>query len=164
MSEQIRPLHPDEALLFRDIRLEALRLHPDAFGADFDTEAANDLAFFSQRLAANVVFGGFHEEALLGIAGFMPKSGIKSAHKGMLWGMYVRPQARRSGLSRRLVEAVLTHARQHVEQLELSVEAGNVAARRLYAAVGFEVYGIEPRSLKVRGRYLDEVLMVNMLR
>lgn len=41
--------------------------------------------------------------------------------------------------------------------------AANVVARRLYASLGFTEYGIEMHSLKVEGRYLDEVLMVKIL-
>ncbi|WP_158925451.1 GNAT family N-acetyltransferase [Acidisphaera sp. S103] len=163
MNDLIRPLRPDEAELYRDIRLEALRLHPEAFGADFESEA-NDLTFFRQRLTSNVVFGGFRGNAVLGVVGFMPQGGAKRAHKGTLWGMYVRAEARGSGLSRLLAEAVLAHGQDYVELIQLSVAAENVPARRLYAALGFEPYGVEARALKVDGRYVDEVLMVKMLR
>jgi L-amino acid N-acyltransferase YncA len=37
------------------------------------------------------------------------------------------------------------------------------ARRRLYASLGFTEYGIEAHSLKVEGRYLDEVPMVKFL-
>ena len=57
MTFTIRPLRVDEAELYRDIRLEALRLHPEAFGASFETEAAQPLAFFQGRLTGNVIFG-----------------------------------------------------------------------------------------------------------
>ena len=162
MSFEVRPLRADEPALYRDIRLEALRTHPEAFGASFDNEAAQPLAFFSGRLANNVIFGGFQDQTLLGTAGFMLQSGAKREHKGMFWGMYVRPAARGTGLSRRLVEAVLDHARGRVELIQLTVVADNTVARRLYASLGFEPYGVEVKSLKVEGRYLDEVLMVKM--
>lgn len=159
----IRPLRADEPALYREIRLEALRLHPEAFGSSFEDEAARPLAFFEQRLTGNKIFGGFRGLELLGTAGFMPESGAKRVHKGHLWGMYVRPEARGSGLARRLVEAVLEHAQYQVELIQLSVVLGNVAAHRLYLSLGFEPYGIEARSLKLEGRYLDEVHMVRML-
>jgi ribosomal protein S18 acetylase RimI-like enzyme len=90
----------------------------------------------------------------------MIQPGAKRAHKGTLWGMYVRPVARGSGLARALVEAVLDHARQRVELIQLEVVTDNLAARRLYVALGFEPYGIEEHALRVEDRYLDEVLMV----
>jgi RimJ/RimL family protein N-acetyltransferase len=163
MTFAIRPLRPDEPELYREIRLEALRLHPDAFGASFEDEAARPLAFFEQRLAGNVIFGGFRDQDLLGTAGFMPEAGAKRIHKAHLWGMYVRASARGTGLARLLVEAVLDHAKDRVELVQLSVVAGNAGARRLYTSLGFTPYGIEERSLKVAGQYLDEVHMVRLL-
>jgi RimJ/RimL family protein N-acetyltransferase len=58
---------------------------------------------------------------------------------------------------------VLDHATRHAELIQLSVVSDNIGAQRLYAAAGFQPYGVEFRSLKVDGRYLDEVLMVKLL-
>jgi RimJ/RimL family protein N-acetyltransferase len=77
--------------------------------------------------------------------------------------MYVRDAARGTGLARMLVGAVLDHATERAELIQLSVVSTNGAARRLYASFGFEPYGIEERSLKVDGAYLDEVHMVRRL-
>jgi ribosomal protein S18 acetylase RimI-like enzyme len=163
MSFVIRPLRPDEAALYRDIRLEGLRLHPEAFGSAFEQEAAESLSFFEQRLTGNTIFAGVREQEIFGTAGFMPQPGLKRAHKGHLWGMYVRAAARGTGLARQLVEAVLEHAQERVELVQLSVVAGNVPAQRLYASLGFAPYGLEERALKLNGDYLDEVLMVKRL-
>ena len=159
MTFMIRPLRADEVALYREVRLEALRAHPEAFSASFENEAAQPLTFFTGRLTGGVIFGGFRDQALLGVVGFMIQVGAKREHKGMLWGMYVRPEARRTGLARGLVEALLDHARDRVELVQLSVTADNLNASRLYASLGFEPYGIEKQALKVDGRYLDEVLM-----
>ena len=71
--------------------------------------------------------------------------------------------ARKSGLGKRLVAAVLDHARGRVEMVQLTVVSENEAARRLYEAMGFVEYGYEKRALKQDGRYFDEVLMVKFL-
>jgi RimJ/RimL family protein N-acetyltransferase len=159
----IRVLGPADAALFRDIRLEALHLTPEAFGSTHEVEAARPLEFFEGRLASSTVFGGFEGAALLGIAGFKQEDGLKERHKAMLLGMYVRPSARGCGLGARLVDAVLAHARGRVEQVNLAVVEGNEAARRLYAAAGFVEYGLERRALKYQGRYWDEILMAAAL-
>ena len=77
--------------------------------------------------------------------------------------MYVRAAGRNLGLGERLVAAVLDHARGHVEMVQLTVVSENVAARRLYGAMGFVEYGYEKRALKQDGRYYDEVLMAKFL-
>jgi RimJ/RimL family protein N-acetyltransferase len=156
---EIRRLLPQDAALYRDIRLEALRTEPDAFSSTFDAEQDQPLDTFAARLADSTVFGAFIDGELDGVAGFYVQPGPKHAHKGMLWGMFVRPAYRGTGIGRRLVEAVVAHARQHVELLELFVVADNWAARRLYQRLGFIEYGIERHATKYRGRYHDDVLM-----
>jgi len=81
----------------------------------------------------------------------------------VLVGMYVRPHARGAGIGRRLVEAVIAHARQHVELLQATVVSSNEPAWRLYAKLGFIEYGIEKNALKQDARYWDDVLMAKAL-
>src|SRR6266481_5062879 len=93
----------------------------------------------------------------------LARGGLIENNKAALWGMYVRPAARSSGLGRRLVEAVVNHASERVEQLQLSVVAANDDACRLYRSMGFSEYGREMKALKQDGRYYDEILMVRFL-
>jgi RimJ/RimL family protein N-acetyltransferase len=159
----IRALAPADAAAFRAVRLAGLKDSPEAFGCTFEAEVAKPLAWFFNRLAASQIFGAFRRGEIVGIAGFAVRSGEKEAHKGLLWGMYVQPAARGAGIARRLVEAVLDHARSRVELIQLSVVVGNEPARRLYAGFGFVEYGIERNSLKFGGRYYDEILMAKQL-
>lgn len=155
----IRLLTPEDAMLYRAIRLEALEMNPEAFGSTLERERELPLARFEERLAASDVFGAFIAGELVGIAGFHREEGTKTAHKAVLWGMYVRPQARKSGTGRRLVDAVAAHAATRVEQLQLAVVSENEAAVRLYTAAGFVEYGRGAKALKQGGRYYDEILM-----
>jgi ribosomal protein S18 acetylase RimI-like enzyme len=150
--------------VFREIRLEGLRRDPDAFSSTFEDESSRDIASFAERLAASAVFAAFRGADLLGVAGFHVQPGPKHAHKGTLWGMYVRPRARGVGIGAVLIDAVIEHARQHVEQIQLTVISENMAARRLYERFGFREYGFEKEAAKYRGRYHDDVLMARMLR
>ena len=155
----IRQLTPADAAAYRAIRLAGLKQNPEAFGSTFQAEFARPLAWFFGRLSESTVFGAFRDSEILGVAGFAARTTEKEAHKGLLWGMYVRPEARGTGVARRLVEAVIELARARVEVLQLSVVVGNERAQRLYAGLGFVEYGIERNSLKYDGRYFDEVLM-----
>ncbi|MEN3386147.1 MAG: hypothetical protein V7608_6191 [Hyphomicrobiales bacterium] len=152
-----------DAALYRGIRLEALRANSEAFGSAFETENAHDLSWFVDRLGSSTVLGAFLDSELVGIVGFAIQQGQKRAHKGLLWGMYVRAGARGTGVGRRLIEALLDLARQHVELIQLTVVRENEQARRLYASLGFVNYGLETHSLKQDGRYYDEVLMAKDL-
>lgn len=156
---RIRRLMPADAGLYREIRLEALRLSSEAFGSSFEQEGSQPLHYFQETLAKADVFGAFVETALVGVAGFRVQAGAKQAHKGLLWGMYVRPDARGTGAGKCLVEAVLDHARERVELVQLTVVSDNEAAQRLYRSCGFVAYGHEVHSLMQGGRYYDELLM-----
>ncbi|MBP6951184.1 MAG: GNAT family N-acetyltransferase [Alphaproteobacteria bacterium] len=59
-----------------------------------------------------------------------------------------------------LVKAVIKHACQSVLQLHCTVITHNISALKLYQRHGFQVYGTEPRSLKVDEKFYDEHLMV----
>jgi ribosomal protein S18 acetylase RimI-like enzyme len=160
---RLAPDDPADVALYRDIRLEALRNSPEAFGSAFEAENAQPLSWFADRLGTSTVFGAFLEAMLVGMAGFAIQQGPKRAHKGMLWGMYVRPAARQAGVGRRLVEAVCDLARRHVELIQLTVVRDNQRARALYASLGFVDYGLEIHALKQGGRYYDEALMAKNL-
>lgn len=162
-SIRTRLLTQVDAVGYRQIRLEALAANPEAFASTFERERDMPIGWFEERLATSDVFGAFIDEALVGIAGFWRQDGTKTAHKAMLWGMYVRPAARNSGVGRSLVEAIVAHAAAHVEQLQLTVVAENKGALRLYESAGFVAYGREVQGLKQDGRYFDEILMTMFL-
>jgi ribosomal protein S18 acetylase RimI-like enzyme len=158
-SIQIRQLSPADSASFRELRLEGLRLNPEAFGSTYDFEKDQPLERYSGWLTNSTVFGGFQNFQLIGTASFTQLSGLKDSHKGLLRAMYVRPTHRRSGAGRQLVQVIIEHARQKVEQLQLAVVSTNQPAIRLYQSLGFRQYGLEPHALKHNGTYADEILM-----
>ncbi len=159
---EVRALGVADVDAYRRVRLAALRLHPEAFGAAYEDEAALDRAQFAERLAATdfTRFGGFSADDLVGLIGLQIRSGAKERHKARLFSMYVDAAHRGSGLAQRLIDAVITRAREAgALVLQLSVAAGNAPAQRLHRRMGFTVYGVERRSLRVGGHFHDEELM-----
>jgi len=160
---QIRRIAPSEAAEYRTIRLEALQRDPEAFGATFESENAQPLTWFADRLAGSEVLGAYRDLELMGTAALSVRQGAKEAHKGIVWGVYVRLEARRAGVARLLTEAIIQLARSRVELIQLTVALGNEAAHRMYASLGFLEYGTERNALKQNGRYYDEILMAKSL-
>ncbi len=78
---QIRRLIKADAPLFRQIRLEALKLSPEAFGSSFEQESAQSLGHFEEALSRSDVFGAFRGADLVGVAGYRAQGGAKQAHK-----------------------------------------------------------------------------------
>jgi RimJ/RimL family protein N-acetyltransferase len=162
---KVRRLEADDVADYRELRLEGLKSHPEAFGTLWEDESAQPASWWAKRLETSAVFGGWIDESpLLGVAGFHVHGAAKRRHKGILWGTYVRPQARGTGLAVSLVQRVVAHAQTVVEEISLTVVASNTAAHRLYSAAGFEQYGLERRALKVGDAYFDEVFMALRLR
>ena len=159
MSLVVRQLTHSDLESFREIRLEGLRLHPEAFGSTFESEQSAPLEKYAGWLTTSQIFGAFDGSHLVGIAAFGQHPGPKESHKGWLRAMYVRPSHRRTGASHLLIQAVIDAARTRVEQLQLAVVSTNVPAIRLYQSFGFTQYGLELRSLKQNGLYHDELLM-----
>ena len=163
MDRHVRRLSEDDAAAFRRIRLQALKEHPETFQATYESAAELTLDAFKRRLRQYALFGGFVGDELCGFVGFYPLKNPKISHKGIMWGMYVKPEARGTGLADVMVEAVVDFAQGKVEQILLSVITDNERAMRFYEKMGFEPYGRERRALKIDGHYYDEEFRVRFL-
>jgi ribosomal protein S18 acetylase RimI-like enzyme len=162
----IRALTPADAPAFRALRVRALRDHPEAFGrTPEEVDAVEVIAERFRRDAGSdldFALGMFEGEALVGMAGCHRENAVKHRHVAYIWGVYVAPEHRRTGLGRRLFVAAVARARTwpDLEFLWLDVTTVNEGARALYASCGFRTAGTKPRSLKVGDRYYDEELMI----
>lgn len=156
----LRRLRTADAKTYRELRLEGLQSHPEAFGASWEEEAAHPIGWFADRMEQNVIVaGGPAGSTFMRIVGLLAPQTAKQRHKGVIWGMFVRPQARGTGLAAALLSHVLDEARDLVEEVRLTVVTSNLPAARLYAGFGFEQYGVEKRALQIDSRYYDESLM-----
>ena len=160
---EIKLLTCTDALAYRDIRLEGLRQNPEAFASTLEDERDRPLDWFKELITQSQIFGAVLARGLVGVVGLRPHADAKLRHKAMIWGMYVRREARQYGIGERLIDAAVAYASGHVEQLQLAVVTENEAARRLYAKAGFIEYGHQINALKHAGRYYDDILMVKFL-
>lgn len=153
-----RLLGPGDAVAYRELRLLGLQESPAAFGSSHAQESARNLEFFEGRVnptADQWVLGILSEAGLVGVAGFVRDGGVKTRHKGCIWGMYVHPDWRGRGIGRQIMIAALARidATPGLRWVRLSVTAGNTAALKLYESSGFVRYGEEPEALLVDGVY-----------
>ncbi len=164
----VRRLAPTDAEQFQALRLRGLRECPTAFASSFEEEVDTPLAHFAERLAPRrdgALFGWFDGSVLRGVVGVQREGMAKLAHRAIIWGMYVAPEARRSGVGRHLAVHALEYAARDlgVRQVHLGVTTDNEAALTLYRSVGFAVYGTEPGYLSIDGDLHDEHLMVHVI-
>lgn len=164
----VRRLVPPDAPAYRALMLDAYAEAPDVFTATVEERAALPPAWWARRLAdgpdpAVLVVGAFDSasgcERLVGVAGLRREARPRTAHKSVLFGMAVRPEARRRGVGRMLVKAVVAHARARpgTEVVTLTVTEGNAPAQRLYAACGFRVFGTEPLAIRTDDGFAAKV-------
>ena len=165
---QIRPLLPADAPAYRALRLRAFAQHPQAFTSSAEDEARRPLSWSAERLSPHplqphdMFWGAFEGDTLVGMVGLQGRYRPKERHNASVVGMYVAPESARRGVGRALMQALLDHARALpvLEQIDLTVTAGNPSAQHLYETCGFTVYGILPHAVKIDAQDYAKVLMV----
>ena len=160
---EIKLLTEDDWRLWKSIRLEALKNMPEAFGSSFEEELGLLDIDFQKTLNQNNIFAVFQNDEIFGCVAFACLHMNKMKHKGILWGMYIRPEYRGKGAADSLLKTVILFAKSKVTQLHLTCVTNNNPAVKFFQRNGFEIYGTEPRALKIDMQYYDELLMVLML-
>lgn len=165
----IRPLTAQDIISYREIRLESLQRSPFAYGQsaeEFERETEESLRKRCERTSHRFTLGGFDREgSLVATVGLIREPVERYLHKGLVWGVYVKETARGTGLGRRMMEEAISEASkmEGLELLFLSVGETQEAALSLYSSIGFEVYGREPRAVRVDGTYADYLHMYRFL-
>lgn len=165
-ADVVRRLVPADAVAYRARMLDAYERHRSAFTSTAAERGALPLRWWEERLApgddtADVVYGAFDASGLVGAAGLSFERRERARHKATLFGMSVAESARQAGFGRRLVLALLDHARQRpgLRLVQLTVTEGNDAAQRLYERCGFQSFGVEPLAIALDGQLLGKVHM-----
>lgn len=151
---ELRRIGADDWALWRDVRLKALADAPEAFYSTLERERAYDEARWREWMTgARVHVVAFDNETPVGLVG-----GHLAEEGAELYGMWVAPAARGSGVSDDLVREVLAWAgEQGHGKLRLWVAKDNPRATRFYERLGFTMDGeIWPHP----GRELHYNLMV----
>lgn len=161
----IRPAHPGDTEALLALRLEALAAHPEAFlesVAEAEARGPMDLKDGRDGGPRHAIFLAEGEGGLLGMCGLAQDRSAKARHRATVWGVYVRPSSRRHQLGRALLEAALALAETWpgVRQVHLGVGTHNAPALALYQSVGFQTWGIEPGTMRISDRDVDEAHMV----
>lgn len=159
---EIVQLRAEHAAEYRELMLHAYREAPNAFTATPEERADLPLSWWAERIAGSgTAFGAFEDGLLVGAVALEGSPRPKTRHKAHLVGMYVLAAWRGQGIGRRLVQAVLDHARQRpdLKVLTLTVTEDNTDAIALYQAAGFHAFGLEPMALRTEDGYRGKLHM-----
>ena len=167
----IRALRESDLDAYKALRDHALAHHEEAFTSDAPTEALRTAASYASRLGRGqpgdgFTLGAFRGDRLVGAISCERDPRVKVRHVGHIVGTMVRADETQRGVGTALLDALIARAAAdgELQQLTLTVTAGNGAAERLYARAGFVRYGTHPRAIRVGGRFLDKHHMVLNLR
>jgi RimJ/RimL family protein N-acetyltransferase len=163
---KIRLLNPSDAECYWNLRLEALKHYPEAFLTSYEEvmNVENPLMETAERLDAegSFTFGAFDHNELIGIVTLVQEKALNIQHRANFFAMYVTPNKQGQGVAKALLMEAINKAKsiKSIEKINLSVEANNEAAKKLYTQLGFKVYGFEEKALKMNGKYFDDEHMV----
>jgi len=141
-SASVRLFQAHEWQTYRDLRLRALADAPDSFAKTLAEEQGRTDAEWSSLLEASTaspsqlsILAERGERAVGLVYGRLETGVPEVAH---LYSMWVEPAARRAGIGRALVDAVIAWARsRNARSLILQVTEGNTPAAFLYQQAGF---------------------------
>ena len=165
MSIIIRKLRLDESANYRLVRLACLKNVPQYFGSTYEEEVLNPKfmfeTFIEEESPDHVMFGAFDRKRLIGITGFNRMARQRAMHRGELVQVYVDSSFRGQNIGEKLIRHALDYAfhLDGIEQVQLSVVAGNQTAIKLYEKLGFKTFGVQPKYFKVGDTYLDQQFM-----
>lgn len=161
---QIHSLGPDDAERFLEFRSQLLTHQEDSFRVSAIDDAATPIDAWRSRLKRGHVISALGmNDQWLGVGGLSRFEGEKLCHKGLIWGMYVEPSGRGLGVADEIMRHLIRYAEGRMHHLLLTVIAKNLRARQFYERHGFEVYAVEPESIRLREGYADEALMRRLL-
>ncbi|MBR0964623.1 GNAT family N-acetyltransferase [Bradyrhizobium diazoefficiens] len=157
---EIRRLTVDDLDAFREIRAGALRVYPEMFGSPEEDEGGDAMFAAYRHWLGGTMLGAFGYGSLIGIAGFYVSADMRTKHRGQIYTVYVRENCRGRGVGDRLIRDLLAHAESCVEQVHLAVLVKSTAAIKTYKRNGFEVYGTDPRAVRIGDAVYDKFLMI----
>lgn len=142
MSITTRALTTDDWETFREIRLRALREHPDLYSGSYHESAARTEREWVEMLngKGKRIFGLFHADKIIGLAAVFTSPEDPGGQCGVLAMDYIDPLYRGRRLSRLLYQARIDWAKQHspFKRLVVSHREGNEASRRANQSFGFK--------------------------
>lgn len=168
---QVRELEAADLAAYKALRDHALAHHEEAFTSDAAAEALRTAQSYASRLGHaddgdTFTLGAFRGDRLVGAITCERDPRVKVRHVGHIVGTMVSTAEQGRGVGRALLDALLARAAADplLEQLTLTVTAGNRPAERLYEQAGFVRFGTLARAIRVGERYLDKHHMVLALR
>lgn len=160
MTIIIKRLPESQWTAYRDIRLEALKNAPIAFGSSYEEEQDREEGIWRSRIK-DALFALDENDEPIGLLAFLISTRIKTKHKAEIFSVYVKPGNRGKGAGKKLFQEALRLIKlnSEVKKVSLVVNPLQQSAVRLYESFGFKKVASLNKEICVNGIYYDEDLM-----
>jgi GNAT superfamily N-acetyltransferase len=163
---KLREILPYDAKEYQNLRLASEKEYPQYVGASVEHELSLNLEDLTKHMSkypdsGNYLFGIFENDRLTGAAALLRKKSQKYSHKAFLWGMYVYPEYRKTGISKSLMDHAILwcQKKKDILALQLFVTTTNAKAISFYEKYGFKRYGTELKHMFAAGEFHDAHLL-----
>src|SRR3989344_8640659 len=143
---------------YRNLRLEALRKDPIAFGSSYEEEINLPESEWRKRIK-NTLFAMDGNKAVGMVVHVLGKK-QKTKHIANIFGVYVNKKYRGLGIGKKLIEGALFQIRKdrNIIKIDLTVNPKQKEAVKLYKKYGFNIVGVLKKDLFVDKKFYDEVV------
>lgn len=167
MNEEVKiiKLAPERWSEFKELRLEALREEPLAFGKSPSEEENKQDDFWIRILEKKNPLTLFAEKngKLAGMVTIIFAVSEKFRHIARFSGVYVKKEFRGQGIAKNMLSQALetAFAKEGVIKVKVIVNVSQEAAVALYKSLGFKEAGRMEKEFKVGENYYDAFLLEN---
>ncbi len=148
---RVRVLGEDEWQTYREVRLRALRESPEAFVASAEEEAEFADSVWQERMVRSRRILAEDGDEVIGVVSVGTGHRTKNAGAGELFGLWVDPPRRGTGVARRLMEKAAKVGREvGLKQLLYWVGTDNGRAVAFASSFGFRPTD-DRRPMRIRG-------------
>ncbi len=164
MQLDCRMLKPQDAELFRPLRMDMLKEAPMDFESTYDAESKLLVPELQQLMQQHAIVGGFLNGQLRGMAIIDAVRLPRLAHRARLSSIYVAPELRGTGAAVSMLEWMLKEFSRYFSLYRLGVRADNERAIGFLKKIGFEEIGVEPHAMYLGEKdgkkyFVDELQM-----
>ncbi len=155
---------------YKELRLEALKKEPQAFGANYNETVSKPDDVWIERVKASeigdkdLMYFAEVNGKLIGMIGAFFNTNEKNQVVSNIWGVYVNEQFRGKGIGKKLMEQLINRVESNNKSkiIKLKVTRNQKEALSLYQRFGFKIVGTIKYILG-DGKEHDEYIMEKVL-
>lgn len=168
MELECRMLKPEDAELFRPVRVAALQEAPLDFESTYEMESRMLMPELRQLMQQHAIVGGFLNGQLKSFAIIDGIRMPRIAHRARITSVYVTPDARGSGAAVSMMSWILKEFSRYFSLYRIGVRSDNERAIKFFKKMGFKEIGVEPHAMYIgeqdgEKKFVDEMQMYWLL-